>query len=168
MLSAAIKDTPVYGGKLKSYDESKVAKMPGVRKVVRVSDSAVAVVADTWWQAKTALDALPIVWDEGENAKVSSATIAQHLETGLTSAETNGDRRDRRCASRDRRCGEEGRGDLFDPVPLACLHGGDERHRADHGRQGRMLDADAEPGSLAGGVVGGLGPAALAMRSLPA
>ena len=94
MLNAAIKDCPVYGGKLKSYDEAKIAKMPGVRKVVRVNDTAVAVVADTWWQAKTALDALPIVWDEGENAKVSSATIAKHLETGLTATETNGDRRD--------------------------------------------------------------------------
>ena len=75
-------------------DEAKVAKMPGVRKVVRVGDSAVAVVADTWWQAKTALDALPITWDEGENAKVSSATIAKHLETGLTATETNGERRE--------------------------------------------------------------------------
>ncbi len=94
MLNAAIKDTPVYGGKLKSVDESKVAKMPGVRKVVRVGDSAVAVVADTWWQAKTALDALPITWDEGENGQVSSATIAKHLETGLTATETNGERRE--------------------------------------------------------------------------
>jgi isoquinoline 1-oxidoreductase subunit beta len=92
MLNAAIKDTPVYGGKLKSYDEARIANMPDVRKVVRVGDSAVAVVADTWWQAKTALDVLPIVWDEGDNAKVSSATIARHLETGLTATETNGER----------------------------------------------------------------------------
>jgi isoquinoline 1-oxidoreductase beta subunit len=94
MLNAAIKDTPVYGAKLKSYDEAKVAKMPGVRKVVKVGESAVAVVADTWWQAKSALDALPIVWEETENDKVSSASIAQHLETGLTSTETNGERRE--------------------------------------------------------------------------
>jgi isoquinoline 1-oxidoreductase beta subunit len=57
--------------------------MPGVRHVVPVGDSAVAVVADTWWQAKTALDALPIVWDEGPNAAVSSATIAETLKAGL-------------------------------------------------------------------------------------
>jgi isoquinoline 1-oxidoreductase beta subunit len=93
MLNAAISDCPVYGGKLKSYDEAKVMKMPGVRKVVRVSDSAVAVVADTWWRAKLGLDALSIVWDEGEHTNVTSATIAKHLETGLTSAETNGDRK---------------------------------------------------------------------------
>ena len=87
MLNAAIKDCPVFGGKLKSYDESKVSGMPGVKKVVRVGDSAVAVVADTWWQAKTALDALPIVWDEGENAKVSSASIAAWLKEGLDAPE---------------------------------------------------------------------------------
>ena len=61
--------------------------MKGVKKVVRVGDSAVAVVADTWWHAKTALDALPIVWDEGDNAKVSSASIAQWLEEGLDNAQ---------------------------------------------------------------------------------
>ncbi len=85
MLNAAIKDCPVTGGKLKSYDEAKIAAMKGVKKVVRVGDSAVAVIADTWWHAKTALDALPIVWDEGENAKVSSASIAKWLAEGLES-----------------------------------------------------------------------------------
>ena len=57
--------------------------MQGVRKVLQVGESAVAVVADTWWQAKVALDALPIEWDEGENAKVSSASIAEMLKGGL-------------------------------------------------------------------------------------
>jgi len=85
MLNAAIKDCPVTGGKLKSYDEAKIAGMKGVKKVVRVGDSAVAVIADTFWHAKTALDALPIVWDEGENAKVSSASIAKWLAEGLES-----------------------------------------------------------------------------------
>jgi isoquinoline 1-oxidoreductase beta subunit len=83
MLNAAIKDSPVFGGKVKSYEAAKVTGMPGVRHVLKVGDSAVAVVADTWWQAKTALDALPIVWDEGEHAKVSSATIADMLKEGL-------------------------------------------------------------------------------------
>jgi isoquinoline 1-oxidoreductase subunit beta len=85
MLNAAIKDCPVTGGKLKSYDEAKITGMKGVKKVVRVGDTAVAVVADTWWHAHTALEALPIVWDEGENAKVSSASIAAWLKEGLDS-----------------------------------------------------------------------------------
>jgi isoquinoline 1-oxidoreductase beta subunit len=83
MLNAAIKDCPVFGGKVKSFDAAAVAKRPGVRKVVAVGDSAVAVVADTWWHAKTALDALPVEWDEGPNAKVSSADIAAMLKEGL-------------------------------------------------------------------------------------
>jgi isoquinoline 1-oxidoreductase subunit beta len=83
MLNAAIKDCPVFGGKVKSFEAAKVKGMPGVRHVVPVGDSAVAVVADTWWEAKTALDALPVVWDEGPNAQVSSATIAEMLKAGL-------------------------------------------------------------------------------------
>lgn len=83
MLNAAIKDCPVFGGKVKSFDEAKVTGMKGVKKVVKVGDSAVAVVADTWWHAKTALEVLPIVWDEGDNAKVSSESIAKWLAEGL-------------------------------------------------------------------------------------
>lgn len=87
MLNAAIKDCPVFGGKLKSFDEAKIANMKGVKKVVKVGDSAVAVVADTWWHAKTALEAMPIVWDEGDNAKVSSESIAKWLTEGLDNAQ---------------------------------------------------------------------------------
>jgi isoquinoline 1-oxidoreductase beta subunit len=83
MLNAAIKDCPVFGGKVKSFEAAKVAGMPGVKHVVKVGESAVAVVAETWWQAKTALDALPVAWDEGPNATVSSATIAEMLKAGL-------------------------------------------------------------------------------------
>ncbi len=83
MLNAAIKDCPVFGGKLISFDAAAIEKRPGVKKVVRVNDSTVAVVADTWWRAKTALDALPIVWDNGPNEKVSSESIAAFLKAGL-------------------------------------------------------------------------------------
>ena len=57
--------------------------MKGVKKVVQVDDKAVAVIGDTWWQAKTALEALPIEWDNGANAKVSSESIAKWLAEGL-------------------------------------------------------------------------------------
>jgi len=87
MLNASIKACPVFGGKLKSFDASKVSSMPGVRKVVAVNDDAVAVVADTWWQANTALHKLPISWDEGANVNVSSASIDKMLDEGLTSSD---------------------------------------------------------------------------------
>jgi isoquinoline 1-oxidoreductase beta subunit len=83
MLNAAIKDSPVFGGKLKSFDAASIEKRPGIKKVVKVGDSAVAVVADTWWRAKSALDTMKIEWDEGPNAQVSSASIAAILKAGL-------------------------------------------------------------------------------------
>jgi len=84
MLNAAIKACPVFGGTLAAFDATAVRKMHGVHTVVRVDDNAVAVVADTWWHAKTALDALPVTWNEGPNTGVSSASIAKLLEEGLT------------------------------------------------------------------------------------
>ncbi|ALV09215.1 xanthine dehydrogenase family protein molybdopterin-binding subunit [Roseateles depolymerans] len=87
LLNAAIKDCPVFGGKVKRFDAAAIAARPGVKKVVPVGETAVAVVADTWWQAKTALDALPIEWDEGPNAKLDSAQIAATLKAGLDAPE---------------------------------------------------------------------------------
>ena len=83
MVYAAIKACPVFGDKVKSFDAAKVEQMKGVKKVVKVGDNAVAVVADSWWRAKTALEALPIVWDNSENAKVTSASISKWLKEGF-------------------------------------------------------------------------------------
>ena len=96
MLNAAIKDCPVFGGKVKSFNAAAIANKPGVKKVLQVGDSAVAVVADTWWRAKSALAALPIEWDNGPNAHLSSADIAAMLKEGLDAKEavvgnSNGD-----------------------------------------------------------------------------
>ena len=84
MLNAAIKACPVFGGKLKGFDDSATMKVAGIKKIVRVGDDAVAVVADTWWHAKKGLDALKIEWDEGANAKASSAAYAEVVKAGLT------------------------------------------------------------------------------------
>jgi isoquinoline 1-oxidoreductase beta subunit len=84
MLNAAVMQCPVFGGKVASFDDSKVKAMRGVKGVVKVHDNAVAVVADTWWHAKKGLDALPVRWDEGGNGGVTSASIAEHLKKGLT------------------------------------------------------------------------------------
>ncbi len=155
-----------FGGKLKSFDAAKVSGMPGVKKVVQVGDSAVAVVADTWWQAKTALDALPIVWDEGENAKVSSASIADVAEGRPRRARGIRRQRERRRQGRARQRGEEGRGGLLLSLPEPRLHGADERHRALHGRQVRGVGADAERRSRVRRGGAGLGPAGRQVRGL--
>jgi len=84
MLNAAIMAAPMRGGTLKSFDASAVSSMPGVKHVVQVDDTAVAVVADTWWQAKTALDALPVEWQPGEGSDHSSAAFEANLDEGLT------------------------------------------------------------------------------------
>ncbi len=83
MLNAAIKETPVPGGKVKSFDAAKAEKMRGVKKVLVIDGNAVVVVADTWYRAKTALDAINIVWDDGANASVSTASIKAMLTEGL-------------------------------------------------------------------------------------
>ena len=91
MLHAAIKDCPVFGGKVVSFDDRKIMQMRGVKGVVKVDNTTVAVVADTWWRAKTALDALPVVWDEGPHANESSAAIAARLKEGLTASDAFAD-----------------------------------------------------------------------------
>ena len=85
MLTATIRDTPVNGGKLKSFDAAKVEKMPGVKKVVAIDGTAVVVVASSYWQARNALAALPVEWDPGPGGKVSSDDISAMLAEGLTS-----------------------------------------------------------------------------------
>jgi len=86
MLYAALAHCPVFGGALTSADDAAVAAMPGVRAVVKFDD-AVAVVADSWWRAKRALDALPVAWDPKGNETVASGAIAATLRAGLDAAE---------------------------------------------------------------------------------
>lgn len=88
MLYASIAMCPVFGGKVKSFDAAKAMGMRGVKKVMTVDDNtAVVVVADNWWRANQALKAMPIEWDGGENAKVSSASIMEFFKGGLTQSE---------------------------------------------------------------------------------
>ncbi|WP_298834155.1 molybdopterin cofactor-binding domain-containing protein [uncultured Piscinibacter sp.] len=87
MLTATIKAAPVFGAKVVSFDADKVKTMPGVKGVVKVGDTAVAVIAETYWTARNAIAALPVVWEETPNAKVSSETIAAMLKEGLDASE---------------------------------------------------------------------------------
>ena len=92
MLLASIKDCPVLGGKLVSFDDSKVRRMPGVKKVLRVETqtgtNGVAVVADSWWTANQALKELPVKWDLGPNADLNDAKVTELLESGLESSDS--------------------------------------------------------------------------------
>jgi isoquinoline 1-oxidoreductase subunit beta len=87
LLYASIMDAPVFGAKVKSYDEAKARAMPSVRHVVKVGETAVAVVADGWWHANEALKALDITWEQGPNDKVSSQSISEFLQDGLEAKE---------------------------------------------------------------------------------
>jgi isoquinoline 1-oxidoreductase beta subunit len=86
MLYAALVQCPVFKGTLASVDDSNAAAMKGVRKIIKLPD-AVAVVADSWWQAKRAADMLSISWDDRGNGAVSSDSIKDFLHTGLEAAE---------------------------------------------------------------------------------
>src|SRR4029453_11875102 len=88
MLVATVRACPVIGGKLKSFDAAKVEKMPGVKKVVAIDGNAVVVVADTYWNARTALAALPAEWDIGKLGEVQTETINAMLKEGLDATET--------------------------------------------------------------------------------
>ncbi len=87
MKLASIKACPILGGTLKSYDESIPMGMAGVQKVLKIGE-AVVVVADTWWQAHSALEATPIEWDGGEYAQYSTNDIEALLDEGLGAKKT--------------------------------------------------------------------------------
>ena len=82
MLYAALAQCPVIGGKATAVDDAKAKAMPGVRHVVRVTDG-VAVVADSWWQAKQARDALSITWDEGPGKALSTEGVFKGLAAAM-------------------------------------------------------------------------------------
>ena len=93
MLYAAVAQCPVFGGTLKTVDEAKIKAMPGFKQVMVLSN-AVAVVADSYWRAKTALAALPIVWDEGANATLDSTAIAAQFTRDMKSGKAGQYRND--------------------------------------------------------------------------
>ncbi len=82
MMIASLAQCPVLGGKPLSVDDVKAKSMPGVMAVVKIDDG-VAVVANSFWQAKSARDALNITWDNGKGATLSSASISQGLKDAL-------------------------------------------------------------------------------------
>lgn len=90
LLYAAVKMSPTIGGTIQKIDAEAVKSMPGVIHVVDFSGAApgmagVAVIATSYWQAKQAAAALPVTWNAGPNAKLSSASVFQELADRLDS-----------------------------------------------------------------------------------
>jgi isoquinoline 1-oxidoreductase beta subunit len=94
MKFATVAACPVFGGKLKSVDESKTLAIAGVRQVVRI-ENAVAVVGDHMWAAMQGLQALDIEWDEGPNVSVTTESIVAQMarasKNNGVAARTDGD-----------------------------------------------------------------------------
>jgi isoquinoline 1-oxidoreductase beta subunit len=86
MLHAAVAACPVFNGKVKSMDASKVESRRGIVKVLNLGEF-VAVVADNWWRAKEALREVVVDWDVGEHGTLSSAAIMAHLQAGMAQSE---------------------------------------------------------------------------------
>ena len=84
MLTALVARSPVFGGKVKSFDASKAKEVPGVRDVVQI-ESGMAVVADNFWAAKRGRDALQIDWDEGEWASLSTQALREQFAAAAQS-----------------------------------------------------------------------------------
>jgi isoquinoline 1-oxidoreductase subunit beta len=82
MLYAAIRHCPVFGGMPKSVDDSSIQAMPGLRRVVRL-EHAVAVVADSWWRANKAVQALRVTWDDKGRGSSSTTSIGEFVRGGL-------------------------------------------------------------------------------------
>src|SRR5712691_3445471 len=82
MLYASVMVCPVFGGKLKSYNFDAIKSMPGVKAAVEVPNG-IAVVADSFWRAKTALEVMPIEWDVGEYVNTNSTAFQQMFRAAL-------------------------------------------------------------------------------------
>jgi CO/xanthine dehydrogenase Mo-binding subunit len=84
LLFAVAARCPVYGGKLASFDAARAKAIAGVRHVVPLRDTAVAVVADTTWAALEGRRVLDLRWDEGPNRDMDSASLARFIDERST------------------------------------------------------------------------------------
>ena len=149
---AAVKSCPVYGGKVKSYDFERIRNQPGVISAVqfpipdpalirgRVFSGGVAVIADTWYQAKTALDMMPIEWDvPPEHAALNTANMRAALIAAIDKpgkVRVNLGDCDRRVLWRR----QNRRSDLLYALSPACPDGARQRDSACHRRPRGHLD----------------------------
>jgi isoquinoline 1-oxidoreductase beta subunit len=86
LVNAAVRQSPVFGGDVASFDRSSIAGFPGIIDVVRIPNG-IAVVAETYWQAKIALDALNVEFSEGPGAAVSTSTLRDDYRRAMDANE---------------------------------------------------------------------------------
>ncbi len=89
MKHASVRAAPVFGGRVVSVDESSAREMPGVRKVVNLGD-AVAIIADGYWQAKKALDALAVEFDDGGNGAATQDGLFEQFAAEMDRSAAEG------------------------------------------------------------------------------
>lgn len=94
MLHATSLHAPAFGARLASLDDSRARAMRGVVGVHRLGDSTVAVVADRWWRAKAALDALEVRWTAPPEPGLDTAAIRTRLRAAIGAGEGSGFRDD--------------------------------------------------------------------------
>src|SRR5215468_4548330 len=82
MVYAAVKQSPVFGGKVKSFNAAAIQGMPGVIGAYEIPNG-VAVVADSYWRASSALRKLPVEFEEGANAQISSESLMQQYRAAM-------------------------------------------------------------------------------------
>ena len=83
MKYAALVQPRVFGAKIKSYDDSKAKNMAGVLKIKQLPNEKIAVIANHWYQAKQASEAISVVWDNGEFEKISTADLEKEYKSYL-------------------------------------------------------------------------------------
>ncbi|HEV3307989.1 MAG TPA: xanthine dehydrogenase family protein molybdopterin-binding subunit [Candidatus Sulfotelmatobacter sp.] len=88
MLTAVIARPPIFGATMKSFDDTRARSMPGVKKIVAIP-AGVAVIADTFWQAKTARDALRLEWDEGSMQNFNTSEMMHQFRERAKSPGTS-------------------------------------------------------------------------------
>ena len=133
MKHAAIAINPVFGQRLKSYGADDVLSRPGIIKVVPIKTGgdivAVAVVADHWWHAKTAVDAIAKDWDAGEWGATDTRAIVSNMRAGLDGRPDEILRQDGNVGAAFASATQVVEADYSVPLSRARNHGADELHR---------------------------------------